>query len=118
MAETWVSILEMALGRKPDPREQYESAHTPGFCPPPRKVLRMLQFGPPFHVAKEEAEGKKPGPMSRSRLSAQPTLAMWQVPGALATRRAQCQWGPAGATQLGHVTCIIDPRFPPGAATC
>ena len=59
----------MGLGRKPDPREQYKSVHTPGFCPPPRNCGCCCS-GLISTSRRQKAEGRKPGPMSRSRLSA------------------------------------------------
>ena len=61
----------MGLGRKPDPREQYKSVHTPGFCPPPRNCGCCCS-GLISTSRRQKAEGRKPGPMSQSRLSAQP----------------------------------------------
>jgi hypothetical protein len=62
---------KMGLGRKPDPREQYKSVHTPGFCPPPRNCGCCCS-GLISTSRRQKAEGRKPGPMSQSRLSAQP----------------------------------------------
>ena len=61
----------MGQGRKPDPREQYKSVNIPGFCPPPRNCGCCCS-GLHSTSRRQKAEGRKPGPISQSRLSAQP----------------------------------------------
>ena len=70
----------MGQGRKPDPREQYKSLNIPGFCPPPRNCGCCCS-GLHSPSRRQKAKGRKPGPRSESRLSAQPHFGdeRWQA---------------------------------------
>ena len=99
----------MGQGRKPDPREQYKSLQTPGFCPPPRNCGCCCS-GLHSTSRRQKAKGRKPGPMSRSRLSAQPHFG--DVARALGkhTDGQVCQWGePLLSEKSGFDVSIVNP---------